>query len=215
MQCDNLDVPRYLHWNNRATYSDKDFLYFHKLYRLKVRENPVEIHPAWANAISCRWSRHIKRKHICIQPPKPTYDDYHFVFLQEIRRYKKTGFFEHANHQYAGKHIITCEMAHSPLPCDFSHVEILIRHKIFQAVDGKETLIFNEVYTYDDWREKRALLAKDGNKFFKQLKQQFRLDMIKLISRESKSNHIGRDLMAVLRLARRPTGIISTFDPSS
>lgn len=211
MKCDNPDVPDYLHWNDRAICQDRDFRYFHKLYRLKVRDNPVEIDPAWANAISCRWSRIIRKKHICIQPSKPTYLDYHFVFLQEIRRYKKTGVFEHATHEFTGKHIITCEMSHSALPCDFSHVEILIRHKIFKAIEGQEKLIFDEAYTYEDWRTKRALLAKDGNKFFKQLKQEFRLDMIKLISRESKTNHIGNDGLALLNLARRSTGVIPNF----
>jgi hypothetical protein len=209
MKCDNKNVPSYLHWNNRIVFHTDAFLNYHKLYRLKAQNNPIEIPEQWANAVSCRWSKIIKKKHITIEPPKAHYNDYDYVFLQEIINYKKTGILENQQHQYAGKHVLTCVMHHDPLDCDFSHCEILIRHQIFKG--DMEKAVFDQVYTHEQWQEKTALLNKEGGKFFKGLKKAFRLDMIKLISRPSAANTFWEDLRAYCKQLKPNTEINSLF----
>src|SRR5260221_8096205 len=194
MKCDNKNVPSYLHWNERKVFGDKDFLHYHRLYRLKSVKNPIEIPDKYANAISCRWSKIIKKQHITIEPPKPRYSDYDFVFLQEIRNYKKIGVLENHEHEYSGRHVLTCVLHHDPLNCDFSHSEILIRHQVFR--NGIEQPIFDEVYTHSAWVDRTALLNREGGKFFKGLKKAFRLDMIKLISIPSSQDPVWQHFKA-------------------
>lgn len=210
MKCDSKNVPSYLHWNYRKAFNTEDFLYFHKLYRLKAEKNPIEIPDQWANAVSCRWSKIIKKKHVTIEPPKPHYNDYDYVFLQEIINYKKTGILDNQQHQYSGKHVLTCVMHHDPLYCDFSHCEILIRHQVFK--ESVEQPIFDEVYTHKAWEEKTALLNKEGGKFFKGLKKAFRLDMIRLICRPSWENTLCQDVKAYSKLLELNNEINSIFE---
>ena len=213
MKCDNLNVPTYLHWNEKETLLDKDFLYYHKLYRLKnSRSNPIEIPEKYANAVSCRWSKLIKRKHIVIplENKDSNFQDYDYVFLQEIRNYKKTGILDNNQHQYSGKHVLTCELSHSPENCNFSHVEILIHHQVYS--DNTNQPIFDQVYSYQEWLEKKAMLNREGGKFFKGLKKAFRLDMIKLISRPSDANTLWEDVKAYCKTVKLDERINPNFN---
>jgi hypothetical protein len=67
---------------------------------------------------------------------------------------------------------------HKPNDCDYSHSEINIQHEIFQ--DQLETiLLFNEIYTYEIWKADDAILQAGGS-FYKNLRKDYRKDMIKL-----------------------------------
>jgi len=195
MKCDDPNIPEYLHWNARNEFSPSDFFYYHKLYRRKPNNNPLEIPAAWVTAISCRWSRIVKKKHITHPADSRLGDDYNFVFVKKVRRYKLVKTYEDP-HEYNGVHVLTCEIFHRPNNCDYSHSEILIRHRIFQ--NGEQSPMFDEVYTHESWENKTALLKKLGGRFFKDLKSDFRLEMIKLISIPSSKNNAITDLKAVL-----------------
>jgi hypothetical protein len=192
MKCDKPNIPTYLKWNDKEVYKDNDFYYFHKLYRLKPSGNPIEIPEKYANAVSCRWSKLTKKKHITIDPPKTHYSDYDFVLVQEIRNYTKTGFLTDKQNQYFGKHVLTCVLHHSPEDCNYSHCEVLIRHQVFKH--DSEEKILDEVCSHKDWVDKTAILNKEQGKFFKGLKSAFRLDMIKLVSRPPRQNNWKKDI---------------------
>jgi hypothetical protein len=197
MKCDNQEVPPYLHWNNRSTYEDKDYYYFHKLYRLKAKGNPILIPEKWINAISCKWSKLVKQKHIMLQPDKKIGDEYDFVFIKEIKSYERINVLKD-DHEYTGVHVLSCILKHNPLPCDFSHSEILIRHRVFK--NEESVPFFDEVYSYESWESQTAMLKKMKSKFFKDLKSDFRVDMIKLISRGSSQNNKATNIKAVFNL---------------
>jgi hypothetical protein len=196
MECTNTEIPSYLHWNNRKIFHDKDYFYFQKLYRIKNSGNPIEVPAQWINAISCKWSKVVKKQHILLQPEKKIGDEYDFVFVSELRKYKRESILNE-QHEFMGNHVLTCVIKHSPLPCDFSHSEILIRHRVYECVTNK--LIFDEIYSYESWQNKTAMLKKQKNKFFKDLKSNFRLDMIKLISRTSTENTLLNNFLAFLK----------------
>lgn len=188
MKCDKENIPPYLHWNEKRIFESHRFRYFHSLYRIKSIGNPITIPEAWGNAISCRWSKLIKKKDILLQPYSQLGNDYNFVFIEEIKKYYKKRHLRDERHEYAGVHVLTCVLAHSPLACDYSHCEILIRHRVFKI--GETKPYFDETYTHRSWEEKTAMLKRLGGKFFKDLRSDFRVDMIKLISRESDTNTI-------------------------
>ena len=195
MKCDNKEIPSYLHWDNRNTLRNKDYCYFHKLYRIKSNGNPIEIPEQWGNAISCKFSKIVKKKDILLQPEKKIGDDYDFIFIKELRKYKRKSVLND-HHEFMGIHVLTCALKHSPLPCDFSHSEILIRHQVFR--DGQSIPYFDEVYPYESWANRTAMLKRQKAKFFKNLKSDFRLDMIKLISRPSSQNTFFNNLLAFI-----------------
>ncbi len=199
MKCDNKNVPVYLHWNNRRTYEHSDYYYFHKLYRLKARGNPIVIPEKWINSISCKWSRLVKQKHIMLQPDKHLGDEYDFVFIKEIKSYQRKNVLID-DHEYTGIHVLSCILKHNPIPCDYSHSEILIRHRVFK--DEREKPFFDEIYSYESWASETAMLKKMKSKFFKNLKSDFRVDMIKLISRGSEQNTSFTDVMALCNLVK-------------
>ena len=199
MKCNNPEIPSYLHWNNRGIFLDEDFKNFHKLYRIRVEGNPIEIPEQWINAISCKWSKLIKKKHILLQPEKNIGNDYDFVYVQEIREYRKQSTLD-TQHDYKGTHVLSCVLYHSPLACDYSHSEILIRHRIFK--EQNESPYFDETYTYESWAEKTAMLKKQQGKFFKELKKAFRADMIALISRSPSQNKVWNDILLALKIIK-------------
>lgn len=199
MKCDNKEIPSYLHWNNRKPYRNEDYYYFHKLYRLKSKGNPIVIPEPWINAISCKWSKLVKQKHVMLQPEKIIGDEYDFVFIREIKSYERKNVLND-QHEYMGTHILSCVLKHSPNPCDFSHSEILIRHRVFK--NNESTPFFDEIYTYESWASETAMLRKMKSRFFKELKSDFRVDMIKLISRDATDNNILTDIKAFCNLIK-------------
>jgi hypothetical protein len=199
MECDNKEIPNYLHWNNRRTFENENYIYFHKLYRIKDNGNPINIPAQWINAISCKWSHLVKKKHILLQPEKEIGDDYDFVVIKEIRNYKKRTILNE-QHEFMGVHVLTCVMKHSPLPCDYSHSEILIRHRVYK--NEKVKPYFDETYSHKSWVDKSAMLKRQHGKFFKDLKSDFRVDMIKLISRPSSQNTFYNDLLFLLSILK-------------
>ena len=197
MSCDSKVIPAYLHWATKKTYKQEDFYYFHKLYRIKSKGNPIDIPAQWLTAISCKWSRLIKKKHILIQPEKKIGDDYDFVFIKEVKKYERKDILRD-NHEFKGVHKLSCVIIHKPEPCDYSHSEILIRHRIYREEEIEP--FFDETYSYESWAKETALLKKSNARFFKDLKKDFRVDMIKLISRNSPTNTIRTNLKSFLNI---------------
>lgn len=205
MNCDNKEIPPYLHWNNRTPLKATDYRYFQKLYRLKSSGNPIEIPEAWITSISCKWSKIVRKKDILSHPANEKWNDYDFLYIRELRKYHRTVVLNE-QHEFNGTHELTCLITHAPLPCDFSHSEILIRHKIFKLDETKP--YFDEVYTYESWENKTALLKKQRHRFFKELKSDFRADMIRLFSRKSSQNTWLNDLLFFFNL----TSLITNKD---
>lgn len=145
---------------------------------------------------------------MALEEPATTYEDYMFVFMHEIRNYQKVGIFQEQGHNFAGRHLLTCEMFHKPEDCNYSHIEILIHHRVYK--DGEKTPFFDKVYTYEDWQNSTAELRKSNGKFFKAFRKQFRLDMIKLFSRKSDSNMLWNDMLALCKCIKLNT-IDQTF----
>ena len=59
------------------------------------------------------------------------------------------------------RHILQCKLIHTPDECDYSHIEILIRHRI---IESNGNIRHDEVYSYKDWVENKALLKKNKSK---------------------------------------------------
>jgi hypothetical protein len=184
MNCSNPSIPEYLHTNDKKTYSSHDFKWYHKYYRLKSRSNPlISINLPWINALSGKWSYLIKNKHICkIDKDRPEWNDFHFAYINDINNYVISTIDSNGK-----KHMVNCVMSHAKKPCDYSHCEILIRHRIYNPKGDKE---FDSIYTSEDWTNKAALLRSIKEKKIKQLKKDYRIDMIKLIGRPSYHNNI-------------------------
>lgn len=190
MSCSDPSIPSYLHSQNKKCYSFDNFKNYQKYYRLKAKGNPIEIPNAWINALSGKWSKLIQKRHICkIDPDKPEWNDYNFLFINDLHRYSRE-----TQDTEGNKHHLSCVMNHSPKECDYSHCEILIKHKI---IDQNGELTFDETYTYEDWAKKKAKLKKSTNKTLKALKKDYRLDMIRLINRSSYKNNPFHDIIYI------------------
>jgi len=181
MQCDKENVPSYLHWNDREILEEHNFLNHQRFFRIKTKGNPVEF-PNTLTAISCKWSHLIQKRHIVFtEEDRAIGDDYNFAFVKEIRNYSRDEIFND-EHRYKGTHRLTCVLVHKPELCNYAHCEILIRHRIYQgSLDGEPT--YEECITHDGWN--KAIIKKMKNDFFKQLRSDFKADMLKLISRRS------------------------------
>ena len=199
MQCDNPNTPAYLVCGDKETFTGEDFRYYHKFYRITSNGNPVVIPESWITAISCNWSKIIKKKDILHQPEKIIGDDYNFVFINELRNYKIIANIEDPNNNvYSGRHEISCTFIHTPIPCNYAHAEILIKHEIFKDEDIKAS--FSESYTHEAWEKQTAFLKKATAKPYKKLRKDFRVDMIKLISRLPSENTSFLQFCAFLRM---------------
>jgi len=193
MECANPNIPKYLDRNNRQPLSERKFFYFHNAYRDEANANGIEIPGGNANAISCKWSKLIRKEDIHkVEPFKPSY---RFCFFKEIRKLKLERDYLNGQ-QHQGRHVLTAKIVHTPQPCNFAHIEILINHKIFDIKNGKK--LFEETYTYLDWKNKNTILNGNDNKFFKGLRGDYRIEVIKLISRASSENNLKNNTLAII-----------------
>lgn len=197
MSCNNVDIPKYLHWNDKRRYLSHSFLFYHKLYRVKKSGNPIEIPANWATSISCRWSKLVRKKDV-LRTPKILGDDYNFVFIKEVESYFRSWVNDDLNDEYHGLHSLKCVINHRPLECDYAHSEILIKHTITRH--NFEKPIFEETYDYESWVNESALLKRKKNKFYKEIKRGFRVDMIQLICRTSSKTSLTRDFLELIKL---------------
>lgn len=176
MSCNSPNVPHYLHWDNRQVFSAADFLPEQHLYRITLNGNPIEFPAGTITAYSCKWSILINEEDLFKVDNPPIGNSFKYAIIETIRAFELKREKQDGNNR--GWHKLTCSLHHNPNECDYSHSEINIKHEIFQ--DELETnLIFREIYTYQIWQAEEAMLQSDG-KFFKNLRKDYRKDMIKL-----------------------------------
>jgi hypothetical protein len=176
MACDNPEIPEYLHWDQTTKYKEKDFKDDDKLYRIGKPDNPIEF-PSTLTAYSCKWSQIIKAEDI-LRGASNLGTAYHTAVIQDIKSISLTRE-KNDGGKNIGFHIITCVLGHCPKDCDFSHSEILIRHRIFSD-ESCNNLIFDDTYDHQKWGNKTALLAGKG--FYKQLRSDYRCELIKVFA---------------------------------
>lgn len=177
MSCELPNVPEYLHWNDRPFYTDADFLPKHHFYRLTLNGNPIEFPSGTITAYSCKWSILISEEDLFKVDNPSVGNTFSYAIISTIRRYELRNEKKEGNH-IVGHHKLVCTLLHKPNECDYSHCEINIRHQIFSDV-GEIIPSFDQIYTYEIWQAKAALLQGD-NKFFKNLRKDYRKDMIKI-----------------------------------
>jgi len=178
MACTRPDVPTYLHWDGILKCPDCDFLDEHLLYRLYFSPNPIEFPAGQTNAFSCKWSNYlINLDHIFLVDDPPLGDKYESARIHDLRLHQNLGI-KNDGGTHLGLHKLTCFFNHDPLECDISHSEILIKHQIF--TDNTESHeIFSTIYTYTEWNNGNAILNHPKNQFYKQLRKNYRTDIIK------------------------------------
>lgn len=193
MECNNPQIPDYLDRNFRSALPKSKQWYFHKAYRdIPEGANEIDFPGGRINAISCKWSKLIKR--LDIPKVEPYSSDYRFAYFKEIFSFSLARQFVDQT-DYTGTHVLCCTIEHTPQECNYSHIEILINHKIFDLDTGKEK--YDHTYTYHEWENGTPLL-KRGNRFFKMLRSDFRLALIKVLKRMPDQNFLMSDLKAFL-----------------
>lgn len=173
MECPSLTIPEYLHWNARKTYEDIDFLNDHSIYRIG---NPIEFPSGTITAFSSKWSFLINQKDILVADDPPVGDDFRYAKVDELRSYLcQENKIDGAN---IGWHTLSCTFCHSPKECDYSHTEILIKHRI-SSDKNLDNIIQTYLYTYAIWQQNGALL-QNKNAFYVKLRKDYRRDLIRL-----------------------------------
>lgn len=72
---------------------------------------------------------------------------------------------------FAGVHRISPVICHTPLPCDYPHLDILIRHQF--TMNG---VVYDETIQYEQWPGS-MLEKKRKNSFIKQLKKSYQVEL--------------------------------------
>ncbi len=172
-KCTDPDIPKYLHTVDRKVLEQSKFRLYHKIYRLESSTHPL-VPDSSFNALSCNWSKLIK--HNDVSRVKPTIGtDFKFCFYNSLSKFKVEQDIEDA--EFGGHHVLSCFTVHEPEVCDYSHVIILIKHQIFAK--DKFRPYFCEVYTYEEWSQKKCLLRKKKSRAFKELRKKYRVEMLR------------------------------------
>jgi len=104
--------------------------------------------------------------------------------------------YDDEHHPRRGRHILSCKIIHTPDPCNYSHIEILISHQIFNLVSGKKE--FERTYSREEWEDKIAVLNQyEKNKFFKELRKTFRIKLTATFSKKPEQNILINDSKAI------------------
>lgn len=167
MGCTYQGIPKYLHYNeDRKVYKAKEFKFYQLLYRtgFKERENPIEF-PRSLTALSVCWSKLINPKdvlHTVVSQGDPSKLGNHVFFgkIRQIRKIKvkhECNIIENCN----GTHLLEPYIEHTPLDCNYSHSEIMIRH-----IYTKNGVLVKEVITKKDFEDRKCLLRKKQYKEF-------------------------------------------------
>lgn len=193
-ECTNPDIPNYLHSADRPVLGQDKFKRYHKVYRIESRSHPL-IPDSSFNALSCNWSKLIKHKHVSII--KPTVGkDFRFCFYDSILKFKVEQDIE--DEHFGGRHLLSCYTTHEPEKCDYSHIVILIKHQIF--TDNEFNPYYCEVYTYDEWNEKKCLLRKRKGQAFKKLRKGYRMEMLRTFALVKEDLRIDRQFSELVSL---------------
>jgi len=176
MPCQTEGVPEYLHWNGCQVYNDSDFASEDSLYRITENPNEIEFPSGTITALSCKWSQLIAESDIFKVPPFGK--TYKYAVIQSLRDFSLKRVKDNGDN--TGCHKLTCELEHIPEECDYSHCVILIKHEIFSN-ELENELVATFCYSYEIWQNGNPLL-KSKSKYYKQLRGDYRLSMIKIFS---------------------------------
>jgi|GEM_PF-5796805 len=167
MECSEKDIPRYLHYSeNKKIYHNRYFKFYHLLFRtgFKEKDNPIEF-PLVITSFSVCWSKLISAKDVLktVKENAKNPDGMgNHTFFGRINTINKIIIKEnYSDSQYSGEHIVSVAFKHSPVECNYSHSEILIKH---QYNDNGERKI--ETIEYDAWANKKCLIRKKSHKDF-------------------------------------------------
>lgn len=172
MSCEG--IPEYLIRKSKPKLNmDQDADPQDNIYRIKKKGNPVEVPGGKIAGLSCKWSKLIKEEHIPLYYSESIGDDYRYNIVEEIRKHKVEDYNEHEDEFNR----ITCLLKHVPEDCDYSHVEIDVRHQVYKG-DENGKLLSDDAIDYDCWVNKCARLPKSTSKFYKSLRSKYRADLI-------------------------------------
>lgn len=177
MACSKANVPEYLHSDDKQILNEDDFLDDELIYRLAKKGNPIEF-PSTLTSYSCRWSKILQIQDIYNGDHPDYYDDYKFNCVLKIKALDLIKLKNDGN--YLGWHRLNCRLEHKPTPCDYSHVEINIQHRIYDdnQFDVTEPY-YNMIYKYDMWQNGLVILSGDQS-FFKKFRKEYRNEMVKI-----------------------------------
>lgn len=189
MACLNSKIPTYLHYtpNKRPVISQSKFKRNDILFRtgFKEKNNPVELPPSMPTSISVCWNKLIQLKHVLLtvksgaKNPDNLGNHVFYGFVREINCFKLEKNCESGI--YMGLHSLTLVIRHDPLPCNYSHTEILMKHTYHKNNQLKSVVI-----EHSEWKNSLFKTSKgEDKKFFKELELNFRADVIHLLKRNS------------------------------
>jgi hypothetical protein len=184
MTCSNPDIPKYLHYSgNEKIYKDSKLKARHLLYRtgFKENDNPIEF-PNTLTSISVCWSNLIRRGDVLKVIPLRLGN---YVFFGKMKDVQDCIIQQNCSEgTYIGQHKITTVIKHSPLECNYSHAEILMRH----TFPDEKGITNSIVIKHDDWGKSLFKKYKSGpnKKFFKLLELDYRVTMATLLRNDSK-----------------------------
>lgn len=184
MDCSIPNIPKYLHFTaSRKKYKPSRFRFYHVLYITghKEKSNPIEF-PNTSTAISTCWSKLINPKHVLqvVRSLSSNPDGRgNHVFFGSVRKIKKIQISEvYVHDAHGGKHTLSAQIWHTPLPCNYAHAEIMIAHTYFE--NGKSK---SEVVTKSMYDDKKCLLRKKSHKaFFTPLILKYRAEMATMLN---------------------------------
>jgi hypothetical protein len=143
MLCNQPGVKEYLHQNGRLALT-VDPSSLDAIYRLSPSPNPLDVgffNSSYLTAFSTKWAKHYETlEDVCAVGPaikdyvlSGTMRDISSILI-EVEQDDLTS-------DFAGFHIIKTVIAHTPEPCDYPHLEVLIRHQFtLNGVDYDETI---------------------------------------------------------------------------
>lgn len=183
MSCDNPNTPKYLiYFSGKKIFPEKKFKNNQYLYRtgFKERENPIEF-PFSATAISVSWSNLILRRHVLKIIPETLGNNLYYSKIKELRKCRVEQFCNEG--EYSGPHLIIPVIKHSPIPCNYAHSEILMKHFYHENNEMRTTII-----EYEDWGKSLFKKFKKGprKEFFKILELDYRAEIATILNKDCK-----------------------------
>ncbi|MDI1353874.1 MAG: hypothetical protein PSX36_03075 [bacterium] len=191
MACLDSKIPKYLHYSEkkRPVLSQSRFKINQILFRTGFKEkvNPIELPPSNPTSISVCWNKLIQLNHVLFtvksgaKNPDNLGNRVFYGFVGEVKRFnlERTCL----SGIYTGPHVISLTIRHDPLPCNYSHTEILIRHSFYESNKLKSVII-----EHSAWKSSLFKMVKgEDKKFFKDLELNFRADVVHLLKRDSEA----------------------------
>jgi hypothetical protein len=171
----------YLKQNGRPILKECLFQYNHSIYRLAENINPVTFaYPSMFSELSSNWSMLAIPGHI--KEIKKINGSIVYTSVDAIKKFIIEGN-KSDNGENCGIHKINCYLYHSPENEDYSHVQIDIIH---QLPENKE----NRRYNRTNWEDKDFNLLKKNNKFFKNLREEYRFKLALLFNELPLENYL-------------------------